>query len=305
MKRIILSLFALAALIVSCGQRGVVRDNGEPLPAREISGISVRAGSETLYTNGALESGYLAADAVVGGLPLRGGYFVRLNESGRPVSGFLSKKATVAGVSLDDGAGFLLDSDGKLVGIKPVATATYGGIAYSGEWVFFHPNGTVSSGFLANAYTNSANGVVARAGTGCGFYVSGALRYCTLAGKACFGGDCIPAGSEVEFYESGLPRLAQLSQPTRIGGILYQSLPGDPDRSVVVFFETGRVETGFLGENTKVNGIQFKQNTRITFYRSGSLKSGTLAQNTSLFGRLYASGTELIFLEDGRINAAN
>lgn len=301
MKKYLFIALAVIAAAASCGRN--VR--GDHPAVVTVSGVVVRGGTENVYTNGNLESGYLVSDAVIGGLPLRGGYYIKLDESGKPLSGFLSAAAPVAGTTLPEGAGFLLSSDGKLIGLKPVAPAVYSGLAFTNEWVFFHPNGRVSAGFLMNAYTNAANGAVAGTGEECGFYESGKLRFCTLAGQASFGGATLPAGSVVEFYESGLPKAVTLRQNAKIGGILYQGLPGDPDRSVVEFFETGRVETGFLGEPAKVNGMLFKQNTRITFYRSGGLKSGTLAQNTSLSGRLYLSGTEVMFSEDGNIATAN
>lgn len=306
MKKLIgISIAVLA--IVSCGGRGT-RDDGAAQAPREISGIVVRGDFANVYTNGALESGILANDSVVDGLPLRGNFWIRMNESGHIVSGFLSAEATVGGILLPAGTGFQLGSDGKVTGLKPESPVSYAvapGITFTPEWVFFHPNGRVSSGVVASVYTNTASKIVAQAGKVCGFYESGKLRFCTLAADASLSGMKIPAGSEVEFYENGLPKRIQLSSDTRIGGILYRGTADNPDGSLVTFFETGKVETGYLAETTTINGMQFKQGTRVGFYRSGRLHSGILAVNTSLSGRLYVSGSEIIFNEDGLVSSSN
>jgi hypothetical protein len=301
-------LLGMAILsIVSCGNK-TIRDDGAAQTPVEISGVVVIGGTERVYANGALDGGVLANDATIGGLPLQGGCWIKLDESGRVLSGFLSGGATVGGIELPIGTGFVLGADGKIAGLKsssPVEYAAAPGITFTPDWVFFHPNGRVSSGCLSSVYTNAATKVIARSGTVCGFYESGKLRFCTLQAEATISGIRIPAGSEVEFYENGVPKRVQLSANSRINGVLYRGSTDDPDGSLVTFFEIGKVETGYLAETTTISGMQFKQGTRVGFYRSGKLHSGTLAVNTALSGRLYISSTDIIFNEEGLVSSSN
>ncbi len=112
-------------------------------------------------------------------------------------------------------------------------------------------------------------------------------------------------GSTVELYKNGNLKVAVLLDDQKIGKINYLGTIGIDhfyyDSRHIRFYENGQVSEGKLAEDTKIDGIKYKANEKITFYKSGKVSEGILAEDAEYRNTKYKAGRPINYDQLGRV----
>jgi hypothetical protein len=106
-------------------------------------------------------------------------------------------------------------------------------------------------------------------------------------------GVILPAGTRIEYTESGKINYAILEGPAKLQDL--------PCRGWVYFYESGRIKNAELSREATIQGMKFENGSRISLYESGKLQSGTLAEGKIVDGIKLVDGARISLFEDGKV----
>ena len=121
------------------------------------------------------------------------------------------------------------------------------------------------------------------------FFADGRLEHCAVAHAVAFGEATIPAASWITLLPDGKPRIAQLTQDTKVAGVtcLGGSLLGPSEGPATAFYPSGKLKQCFLAGDQTVQGVPCMgggilgdwPGSGATFHESGKLQSCKLTKD--------------------------
>jgi hypothetical protein len=103
----------------------------------------------------------------------------------------------------------------------------------------------------------------------------------------------LPAGTRIEYRESGKINYAVLENPAKIQDL--------PCQGWVYFLESGKIKNTELSRDVTLQGMKFEKGSRIQLYESGRLRSGTLAEGKIVDGIKLGDGARIFLFETGKV----
>jgi hypothetical protein len=235
---------------------------------------------------------YLARDAVLYGVPCKGGVDTALDPAGRPVEGVLSRAFTLGGVYAPAGTRFYLYPGGAPRILIPPdgASLPVGGLRYVGE-LLFHEDGAVAKGELAAPQEHAGipyQGALL-------FHKGGGVSEGELSRDATVKGLPLRGGTKVYFSEEGELRYgAHLAVDRLVGGV--------PARAGYVGLAAGGgVLEAVLSEDLAVQGLVLPAGSRAYFYEGGGLANGVPATPQRIQGLPARAGEYVQLHKNGRV----
>lgn len=160
--------------------------------------------------------------------------------------------------------------------------------------ITFYSSGKVKEGYLAN--TTKINGIDFSAKK-ISYYVSGHIHTGQLAQNTVINGYEFKGSKVVSFYNSGIINEGTLATDIIIGKYTFQR------HTVISFYESGNLKRGVPDrEIIESNGIKFLIDSRgVYFYESGKVQAGYLAEDVVINNIKYKKYSPIKIDEDGNV----
>ncbi len=219
----------------------------------------------TFYENGNIAVGVLAEDLITNSARFKMNRQIKFTESGEIEEGTLATAAKINGVFYKGLTKITFYSSGKVKEGYLANTTTINGIDYGAKKITYHDSGQVYMGRLEkntiiNGYEFKGSEIVS-------FYKSGKLNEGTLAEDIIIGKYTLPRNTEISFYESGnLKKGRPYGEFIESNGIKFLI-----DSRGIYFYESGKVQAGYLAEDVIISKILYKKYAPLKINEDGNV----------------------------------
>ncbi|MFA5336304.1 MAG: hypothetical protein WC324_05220 [Candidatus Omnitrophota bacterium] len=124
-------------------------------------------------------------------------------------------------------------------------------------------------------------------------YAGAEIKFEILGSAKNVQGMMLPAGTRIEYTESGKVNYAILESPAKLQDL--------PCQGWAYFYESGKIKNAELSRDVTLQGMKFEKGSRISLYESGKLQSGTLAEGKIVDGIKLVDGARISLFEDGNV----
>jgi len=124
-------------------------------------------------------------------------------------------------------------------------------------------------------------------------YAAAEIKFEIIDSARSIQGIALPAGTRIEYTESGRINYAILEKPASAQDL--------PCQGWIYFYESGKVRDAELSRDVSLHGIKLSKGTRIYLYESGKLRSGTLAEGKTINGVKVVDGARVFLFETGKL----
>jgi len=225
----------------------------------------------------------------------------KLNQSGKNFDKITPDQDTeICGIPFKKGEEIFFHGNGsigsgKLAEDKALMTAAGHRITFRrGETIYFDKEGRASFGTLIQRTT--IHGKTYEAGSWIYFHENGNVRHGKFAKDELVNGVTYQAGTEINFYNNGSVKSGMLASNITINGKTFK-----PGGKQIVFHENGNIEFGVLFKEENIQGVNYGAGSEVGFYKNGQVDTVILAASTIIQGMRYEAGTKVIFYESGEL----